>query len=80
MITIVKGSSKLVVTKGAFEEQFKTLGYRIASEDKGAAKEVAPLLKEKEEKEENQDNKEEESLSEKFGLKDRKGSISKKGN
>lgn len=79
MITIVKGSSKLLVTKGTYEDHFKKLGYQIASKNEGATKEVAPLLKEKEEKEENQDNKEEESLSEKFGLKDRKGSISKKG-
>lgn len=85
MITIVKGSSKLVVTNGAYEEQYKKLGYRKASENKGATKKVAPLFEKKEEenkKEENQvespllENKEEEDLSEKFGLKTSK---SKKG-
>ena len=50
MITIVRGSSKLVVTRGAYEEQYKKLGYQIASENKGAAKKVAPLLEKKEEK------------------------------
>lgn len=80
MITIVKGSSKLVVTNGAYEEQYKKLGYRKASENKGATKKVAPLFEKK--KEENQvespllENKEEEDLSEKFGLKTSK---SKKG-
>lgn len=80
MITIVKGSSKLVVTNGAYEEQYKKLGYRKASENKGATKKVAPLFEKK--KEENQvenpllKNKEEEDLSEKFGLKTSK---SKKG-
>jgi hypothetical protein len=72
MITIVRGSSKLVVTRGAYEEQYKKLGYQIASENKGAAKKVAPLLEKKEEKqvEESSFKKdEEEDLSEKFGLK-----------
>jgi hypothetical protein len=77
MITVVKGSSKLVVTKGTFEEQLKPLGYRIASEDKGATQKVAPLLKEKEEKIDKQET-EEDSLNKKFGLEE-KTSTSKKG-
>ena len=80
MITIVKGSSKLVVTNGAYEEQYKKLGYQIASTKKGATKSVAPLLENKEEEKPNTslfDN-EEENLSKKFGLKGTK-STSKKG-
>lgn len=79
MITIVKGSSKIVTTKGTYEEQYKKLGYQIASKKKGATKEVAPLFKKEEEnqvKEPLLENKEEEDLSEKFGLKTSK---SKKG-
>lgn len=82
MITVVKGDSKLTVTMGTFEEQLKPLGYRIASEDKGATKKVAPLLKDKEEKTSILfDNQEEENLNEKFGLtnKEEKTSTSKKG-
>lgn len=80
MITVVKGDSKLVITKGAYEEQYKKLGYQIASEKKGAAKKVAPLIENKEEKEPNTSlfENEEESLSKKFGLKGEK-STSKKG-
>ena len=73
MITVVKGSSKVVCTKGTFEEQLKPLGYRLASEVKEAVRSTASLLDKKEE------NKEQEDLSEKFGLKSSKISISKKG-
>lgn len=82
MITAVKGNSKIVCTLGTFEEQLKPLGYRLASEDKGATKKVAPLLKNKEEKSKTLfDNQEEENLNEKFGLlkKEEKTSTSKKG-
>lgn len=79
MITIVKGNSKLVVSKGTYEEQFKHLGYQIASKGKGATKQVASLF-EKEEKEDNQEEEEEKELSEKFGLKEEeKTSTSRKG-
>lgn len=82
MITVVKGSSKIKVTKETFEEQLKPLGYQIASENKGAAKKVAPLLENKEEednlKESLLENKEEEDLSKKW-LKEDKTSTSKKG-
>lgn len=83
MITIVKGSSKLIVTKGTFEEQYKQLGYQIASDKKEATKKVASF--EKEEKEDNQEktlkdikSKEEEEeeeikLNKKYGLDTKKG-------
>lgn len=85
MITVVKGDSKITVTKATFEEQLKPLGYRIASEEKGATKKVAPLFKNKEEKTsillDNQENNEEENLNEKFGLLEskEKTSTSRKG-
>lgn len=76
MITIVKGSSKLLVSKGTYEEQYKKLGYQLASENKGATKKVAPLKKEEDNKQTSLLEKEEEKISEKFGL---KTSNSKKG-
>lgn len=67
MITIVKGNDKIVCTKGTFEEQYKILGYHIASEEKEATKKVASNVnKEEKEKEEEQ---EEEKITEKYGLK-----------
>jgi hypothetical protein len=80
MITIVKGSSKLIVTKGTFEEQYKNLGYQIASEKKGATNKVAPILEEEKDQEENQEKTlkdmveettEEDKISEKYGLKNK---------
>lgn len=65
MITIVKGNDKIVCTKGTFEEQYKILGYHIASEEKEATKKVASNVN-KEEKEIEQD---EEKITEKYGLK-----------
>lgn len=80
MITVVKGSSKLVVTRGTFEEQLKPLGYHIASEDKGATKKVAPLFKDEEEEILDKQENEEDNLNEKFGLSDKEEtSKSKKG-
>lgn len=72
MITIVKGNDKIVCTKGTFEEQYKILGYQIASKEKEATKKVASII-DKEEKTEKQENKEEnineqEEISEKYGL------------
>lgn len=86
MITAIKGSSKLLITKGTFEEQLKPLGYQIASEDKGATRKVAPLIENKEEEKpntslfenENENENEEKNLSKKFGLEGEK-STSKKG-
>ena len=52
MITIVKGNDKIVCTKGTFEEQYKILGYQIASEKKEATEKVASFEKEEDKKEE----------------------------
>ncbi len=81
MVTIVKGDSKIIVTKGTFESQFKPLGYQIASEEKGADKKSAPISVKSEIKEEvEEDNKEEkvveeqqkEKIQEKYGFKNNK--------
>ena len=79
MITIVKGDSKLVVSMHTFEEQFKNLGYQIASNEKEATKEVASVVN-KEDKQEKtiqdikENNKEEEKeISKKYGIKSKKG-------
>ena len=76
MITIVKGNDKIVCTKGTFEEQYKILGYQIASKEKEATGKVASFVNKEEKKQEKveQDN-EEEEIKEKYGLK----SNSKKG-
>ena len=77
MITIEKGDSKIICTKLIFEEQFKPLGYHIASENKGAAEKTeAPLLK-KEDKDIKEINKEEEKkekeeIKAKYGLNKKK--------
>jgi len=80
MVTIVKGKEKIVCTKGLFEEQYKHLGYQIASDKKEATKQVASF--EKEEKEDNQEktlkditkeSEEENKINEKYGLKPKKG-------
>lgn len=77
MITIVKGSSKLIVTKGTFEEQYKHLGYQIASEKKEAAKDVASILKEENQektlKDISEKTDEEEKINKKYGLNSKKG-------
>lgn len=66
MITIVKGTDKIVCTKGTFEEQYKILGYQIASEKKEAAEEVASFKKEEDKKDE--EIKLEEELEEKYKI------------
>lgn len=79
MVTIVKGNQKIVCTKGTFEEQYKQLGYRLASEDKKeATKEVASSFEKKEDKTDDIDS-EKEELSTKYGLKSKKSTTSKKG-
>lgn len=40
MITISKGTEKLLVTKGAFEQLFKPLGYTIVSKVKPVEKTI----------------------------------------
>lgn len=71
MITVEKGSSKMVVTRETFEEQLKPLGYQIASkENKGAAEKVAPFVKKEDKKiEEKESESQEEILDEEFGFK-----------
>ena len=77
MITIVKGNEKIVCTKGIFEEQYKSLGYQIASKNKEATNKVASsVLKEEANNEEKtlkdlqeEEIKSEEKISEKYGLK-----------
>lgn len=68
MMTIVKGNDKIVCTKGTFEEQYKILGYQIASEKKEATEKVASIVNKEENKKE-LDTKEEEKINEKYGLK-----------
>jgi hypothetical protein len=69
MITIVDktGKDKIVCTKGTFEEQYKVLGYRIASKEKEATKEVASIDKQDKKIEKTDVEKtEEEKISEKY--------------
>lgn len=69
MITIVKGTDKIVCTKGTFEEQYKSLGYQIASEKKEATKKVASIVSQEKRSNEIEEEKEREELNEKYGLK-----------
>jgi len=73
MITIEKGEHKLICTAKTYEEQFKPLGYRIASDTKEATKKVASSLDNQEKK------KEEKELTEKYKLETKKTKTSKKG-
>jgi hypothetical protein len=69
MITIVDktGKDKIVCTKGTFEEQYKVLGYRIASNEKEATKEVASIDKQDKKIEKTDVEKtDEEKISEKY--------------
>ncbi len=50
MITIKKDGHTVICTHKTYEEQFKNLGYQIASEDKEATEKVASLIDNKEEK------------------------------
>lgn len=69
MITIVKGNDKIVCTKGTFEEQYKILGYQIASEEKEATEKVVSFEnKEEENKEEEKVVNFEEELTEKYQI------------
>lgn len=78
MITVEKGSFKMLVTRETFEEQLKPLGYQIASKDnKGAAEKVAPFVEKEEKIEktepekvvEDKEKTEEDDLNEEFGFK-----------
>lgn len=69
MITIVKGTDKIVCTKGTFEEQYKILGYQIASEKKEAAEKVASFEnKEEDTKKADETVNFEEELTEKYQI------------
>lgn len=81
MVTIVKGNEKIICTKGTFEEQYRPLGYRLASDSKKeATKQVASSFEEKEELSTKIDDTEEEKeeLSTKYGLKSKKSTANKK--
>lgn len=68
MITIVRGNDKIVCTKGTFEEQYKILGYQIASEKKEATEKVASFENKEEIKEEEKTVDFEEELTEKYHI------------
>ena len=70
MITIFKGNEKIVCTKTTFEEQFKHLGYQIASKDKEATKKVASLSNEEIQDKEKKEDVEKDVLTEKYKLDD----------
>ena len=79
MITIKRGTDKIVCTKRTFEEQYKILGYQIASEEKEATEKVASFDKEEDKKKEEieiekalEENLEEE-LEEKYKINKRTG-------
>lgn len=78
MVTIVKGNQKIVCTKGTFEEQYKQLGYRLASKDEKEATDKVASSFEKVEKEANDDEAEKDELTSKYGLKSKKSTTSKK--
>lgn len=77
MVTIVKGKEKIVCTKGLFEEQYKHLGYQIASDKKEATNKVASIVEEESQektlKDINKESEEENKINEKYGLKPKKG-------
>ena len=78
MITIVdeKGNNEIICTKGTYEDVYKRMGYRLASEEKKeATKKVASSVIKEEEK---NDDTEKEELSTKYGLKPKKSATSKK--
>lgn len=77
MITIEKGKEKIVCSKNTFEEQYKPLGYQLASDVKEATKQVASLKEEAEKIVEEKTD--EEKASEKYGLTTEKKNVSKKG-
>lgn len=72
MVTIVKGNHKIVCTKGTFEEQYKQLGYRLASKDEKEATDKVASSFEKVEKEANDDEAENDELTSKYSLKSKK--------
>lgn len=77
MVTIVKGKEKIICTKGTFEEQYKHLGYQIASEKKEATNKVASILKEENQEKTLKDiepkEEEKQKLNKKYGIETKKG-------
>ena len=78
MITIEKGKEKIVCTRDTYEEQYKNLGYRLASKDEKEATDKVASSFEKVEKEANEDEAEKDELTSKYGLKSSKKSTTSK--
>jgi hypothetical protein len=78
MVTIVKGNEKIICTRGTYEEQYKHLGYRLASKDEKEATNKVASSFEKSEKEANDDEAENDELTSKYGLKSSKKSTTSK--
>lgn len=78
MITIEKGKEKIVCTRDTYEEQYKHLGYRLASKDEKEATDKVASSFEKVEKEANDDEAENDELTSKYGLKSSKKSTTSK--
>ena len=72
MITIIKGKEKIVCTYGTFQEQYKQLGYQIASNKEEATPNVASFIEEKDNQKVEENKKDEEleneKIMEKYGL------------
>lgn len=69
MITIIKGKEQIVCSRKTYEEQYKPLGYLLASESKReTTKRVASPAKKEEKQEIEEDKKEIEKISEKYGV------------
>lgn len=72
MITIVKGDSKIIVTRKQFEDEFKKLGYhevqRTFDKKEVVDKNTTSFKVDKKEKEESSEEKEKEELDKKFGF------------
>ena len=77
MITIIRGNEKIVCTQKTYEEQYKDLGYQIASKEKEAAQKVASVSVKEEIKEdvvkEEKEEKEKKAINQKYGIKSKKG-------
>ena len=77
MITVFKGNEKIICTEKTYEEQFKHLGYQIASDKKEATEKVASFENEeiKEEVKEEVKNQDDdyEEISEKYKVEKKSG-------
>ena len=79
MITIFKGNHKVVCSKQVYENQFKELGYQIASNNKEATDKVASLKKQEEDNQEEKQELENQQLEMKYGFNTSKKLNTKKG-